>query len=255
MKEDQAVPRSDPRACFNCGETGHLARDCPVGGGVGGGRRPDTRACHKCGEVGHIARECPRAGAGDELPSGKIKWGTAEQQAEEEEARAAREKGDLPPPEPEFGLSGKLADESNTVKGVVMKFQEPTEARKPQKKWRLYVFKGETALDPMHIHRQATYMFGRERKVVDIPTDHPSCSKQHAVLVYRETQKEDGDGLLKSAVRPYLMDLGSVNGTFLNGERMDAQRYYELLEQDNIKFGNSSRDYVLLHDKSQAEED
>ena len=47
----------------------------------------------------------------------------------------------------------------------------------------------------------------------------------------RSTQKEDGEGLLVGAVRPYLMDLGSTNGTFLNGERIEAQRFYELLEQ------------------------
>jgi hypothetical protein len=29
------------------------------------------------------------------------------------------------------------------------------------------------------------YLFGRERRVADIPTDHPSCSKQHAVLQFR----------------------------------------------------------------------
>jgi smad nuclear-interacting protein 1 len=28
-------------------------------------------------------------------------------------------------------------------------------------------------------------LFGKDRKVVDIPTDHPTCSRQHAVLVFR----------------------------------------------------------------------
>lgn len=39
--------------------------------------------------------------------------------------------------------------------------------------------------DPLYIHRQSSYLFGREHRVVDVPTDHPSCSKQHAVLQYR----------------------------------------------------------------------
>lgn len=92
------------------------------------------------------------------------------------------------------------------------------------------------------------------------------------------------------------MDLGSTNGTFLNGERIEAERYYELLEkvgaglfwaqrprpragrwgliggraairrcpaagvfkqptaprlavQDLLRFGNSTREYVLLKEQ------
>lgn len=33
--------------------------------------------------------------------------------------------------------------------------------------------------------RSSCYLFGRERRVADVPTDHPSCSKQHAVLQFR----------------------------------------------------------------------
>ena len=48
---------------------------------------------------------------------------------------------------------------------------------------------------------------------------------------HRLTEKEGADGMMVSAVRPYLMDLGSANGTYLNNEQIEAERYYELLER------------------------
>ncbi|CAG7659631.1 unnamed protein product, partial [Allacma fusca] len=52
---------------------------------------------------------------------------------------------------PNFGLSGKLTEETNTFRGVVIKYSEPPEARKPQKiRWRLYPFKGEESLPVMY---------------------------------------------------------------------------------------------------------
>jgi smad nuclear-interacting protein 1 len=196
------------------------------GRGRGGGRGPRR----------------PRGAPGDD-DYGKYQWGTAEDAAAAAEEEAIPEKE----PEPDFGLSGALAAETNTVNGVVLLHNEPSEARPPTARWRLYVFKdGKAHGDPLHVHRQSRYLFGRERRIADIPTDHPSCSKQHAVLQYRLTEKADGG---PAAVRPYLMDLGSTNGTFLNGERLEPQRYYELLEQDLLKFGNSSREYVLIKEK------
>lgn len=163
-----------------------------------------------------------------------------------EESLEAKEKQ-----KPSFELSGKLAAETNRVRGVTLLFNEPPDARKPEIRWRLYVFKGIDALsDPLYVHRQSCYLFGRERRVADIPTDHPSCSKQHSVLQYRQVEVENPDGTMSKRVRPYLMDLGSTNGTFINKLRLEPQRYYELFEKDTIKFGNSSREYVLLHENS-----
>ena len=59
-------------------------------------------------------------------------------------------------------------------------------------------------------------------------------------------------GFPKKHVFPYVMDLGSTNGTSINGEKIEAQRYYQLLEGDTLKFGASSREYVILHDQSAA---
>ena len=88
-----------------------------------------------------------------------------------------------------MGLSGKLAAETNkTADGTsTLKFQAPAEARVCKKPvWKLFVYKGADATgDPIALTQLPFYLFGKDRKVADIPTDHPSCSRQHAVLVFR----------------------------------------------------------------------
>jgi smad nuclear-interacting protein 1 len=88
-----------------------------------------------------------------------------------------------------MGLSGKLAAETNkTVDGsAVLKYQPPPEARVCKRPvWQLFCFKGKEEVGkPINLNQTPFYLFGKDRKVADIPTDHPSCSRQHAVLVFR----------------------------------------------------------------------
>ncbi|CAL5872493.1 uncharacterized protein PFLUO_LOCUS6757 [Penicillium psychrofluorescens] len=164
---------------------------------------------------------------------------------------------DAPPaPEmqkPNFSNTGRLAAESNTVQvqggqGVVLKYHEPPEARKPPPKeaWRLYVFKGEDLLEMVELGERSCWLVGRERVIVDFPLDHPSCSKQHAALQFRfvENRNEFGDRIGK--VKPYLIDLESANGSSVNGEPVPAGRYVEVMDKDVLRFGLSSREYVMM---------
>jgi len=50
--------------------------------------------------------------------------------------------------------------------------------------------------------------------------------------------------------RPYLIDLNSSNGTFINGEKLEPSRYYELKQGDVVKFGFSTRDYIFIDEDS-----
>ena len=178
-----------------------------------------------------------------------------ERGGEGEGGTRGEKEGAAPPPAPDYGLSGILAAETNTqANGSVAVYTEPDEAALPSMsdagaRWRLYVFKGGEPLrsvtakgmdagvaPPLHVYMQSKYLIGRNREQVDIPVDHPSCSMHHAVLQYRlvEDRDADADGLgleTPRVVRPYLMDIGSTNGTFLNGDKIEAQRYYELREK------------------------
>lgn len=95
---------------------------------------------------------------------------------------------------------------------------------------------------------------GRDRKVVDLPVDHPSCSKQHAVLQYRVVPYTREDGTRGQRVRPYIIDLESANGTYVNNQKIETRKFVELIERDVIKFAYSSREYVLLHEHSKGDE-
>ncbi|EGN98362.1 hypothetical protein SERLA73DRAFT_183323 [Serpula lacrymans var. lacrymans S7.3] len=156
---------------------------------------------------------------------------------------------------PNFSQSGLLAADTNTVKAAdgtstILKYNEPPEARKPHLGWRLYVFKDGDEVELLHIHRQSAYLIGRDRSVADIAIEHPSCSKQHAVIQHRQVQEKNEFGESKPVIKPFIIDLESTNGTHVNDEPIPASRFYELKPSDVIKFGLSTREYVLLHDEA-----
>lgn len=163
---------------------------------------------------------------------------------------------DSPSPAPEkqkpnFRPSGLLAAASNTVAtsagAVVLKYHEPPESRKPpsSQTWRLYIFKGDSILETLDLYSQSCWLFGREVSVCDYPLEHPSCSKQHAVIQFRYIEKRNEFGDKIGKVRPYVIDLESANGTKVNDEPVPEGRYVELRNKDVIKFGHSSREYVV----------
>lgn len=163
------------------------------------------------------------------------------------------DKKDVEKGKPNFKPSGLLAAATNTVRhsdgtSSILKYNEPPEARKPTVGWRLYVFKGKEQTDLFHIHRQSCYLIGRDKAVVDIYVEHPSCSKQHAVIQHRQVMQKDEFGNSKAVIKPFIIDLESTNETHVNGEAIPTSRFYELQMGDVIKFGMSTREYVLLHD-------
>mmetsp|Transcript_35693 Transcript_35693/g.31489 ORF Transcript_35693/g.31489 Transcript_35693/m.31489 type:complete len:312 (+) Transcript_35693:1-936(+) len=153
----------------------------------------------------------------------------------------------------DFNASGALKRDLETTKnGVVLKYNEPPEGCKcSNRRFRLYEYKSDEQQNVYYIHRKSFYLIGRDERVAEIHCRHPSISSQHAVIQYRRIKKSNSsDGNSKSMVKPYIMDLKSRHGTFLMGDRIESHRYYELLPKDVLKFGVSSREYIVLADDS-----
>lgn len=163
------------------------------------------------------------------------------------------EEPEKPKEKPNFGNTGLLAAASNTVtqadgNTVTLKYHEPPEARKPAPRdvWKLFVFKGTETIDTVELSARSCWLIGRDSAVVDLPAEHPSISKQHAVIQFRYTEKRNEYGDKIGRVKPYLIDLESANGTAVNSKKVPESRYVELRDKDMIQFGQSTREYVLI---------
>ena len=166
----------------------------------------------------------------------------------EKDGDESEKKDDVVSKSRNFVPSGKLKEDAALkYKGRVLMFDEPEDAVIPVFKsdgrWRIYIFKGKERIgEPLILQGGSVFLLGRDREIVDIPLDHPTCSAQHAVLQYRLVETPDGGKVVKL----YIMDLGSTNGTFLNGDKLKPRVYVEILEKDIVKFALSTRDYIFV---------
>jgi len=108
----------------------------------------------------------------------------------------------------------------------------------------LKVFKGGEKIDTItEIGRKSFVLFGRNAQMSDIKLDHPSISRRHALM---------GHG---SSGNLYVMDLGSSHGTFVNAERLKKRKREPLRDGYTVKFGASTREYIVKLDLDADDDD
>ncbi|KAF6145126.1 hypothetical protein GIB67_013477 [Kingdonia uniflora] len=96
----------------------------------------------------------------------------------------------------------------------------------------LDVLKGSEVLGQISLDKRK-HIFGRQFPVCDYVLDHQSVSRQHAVVVPHK------NGSI------YVIDLGSVHGTFVANERLTKEIPVELEEGQSLRFAASTRSYIL----------
>jgi smad nuclear-interacting protein 1 len=54
---------------------------------------------------------------------------------------------------------------------------------------------------------KSVFLFGKKREISDFYLEHPTVSGQHAVIQFRKNYIRTQDGLYRTEVKPYIMDL------------------------------------------------
>lgn len=117
-------------------------------------------------------------------------------------------------------------------------YTEPSWGGKPTESYSFEILKNGIIVSHIDISDRSYTVFGRLTSS-DITLEHPSVSRYHAVLQYRLVESEDNPKGF------YIYDLESTHGTFLNKERLRPRTYYKIHVGHMLKFGGSSRMFIL----------
>lgn len=102
----------------------------------------------------------------------------------------------------------------------------------------LTVLKDGILISNIQLSGKSRLTFGRFDDC-DVVTEHPSCSRYHAVLQYCVEEK----GIRTKGF--YLYDMGSTHGTYLNKQKIQPKIYNRVRVGYQLKFGGSSRLYIV----------
>jgi len=114
------------------------------------------------------------------------------------------------------------------------RFKLPSWARDPQlDNAALVVMKGGKQIGKIsRVSKNRAVVFGRNKSFADVILQHPSISRQHAVILHGKSGNM------------YVMDLKSSHGSFVNKRRLKPESREPLFDGDIIRFGGSSREYM-----------
>ncbi|XP_050509875.1 kanadaptin [Diabrotica virgifera virgifera] len=136
-------------------------------------------------------------------------------------------------------------------KSYPLPYKEPVWSGLPSSNGKDYSFdvlKNGVIIETVNLMEKPFWVFGRFVNC-DIIMQHPTISRYHAVLQYRrEGSETDVPGF-------YIYDLGSTHGTFLNKNRLKPKIFVRIQVGHMLKFGNSTRSFILEGPEYDEEEE
>ncbi|KAE8600262.1 hypothetical protein XENTR_v10013158 [Xenopus tropicalis] len=129
-------------------------------------------------------------------------------------------------------------------------YREPPWSGLPEALYCLEILKGGSIVSTKNLGNVSWTVFGRLPSC-HVSLEHPSVSRYHAVLQYRHVQGSGPD----EEPGFYVYDLGSTHGTFLNKQRIQAKTYCRIRVGHVLKFGGSTRLFILQGPEEDQEEE
>ncbi|XP_026800054.3 kanadaptin [Pangasianodon hypophthalmus] len=206
-----------------------------------------------------ITKDQPKPEASDEKEPSKESAGNDDQsfkhdpeslnQAPVPEKPLTKEKQVNATAKPEI-KSKKPAKVPPSGKFPPLPYTEPPWAGVPGVPYTFELLKNGAILDAVPLTQQSYFVVGR-LPVCDISLEHPSISRYHAVVQYRG--KAGDPGAVGEELGFYIYDLGSTHGTFVNKNKIPPKTYIRLHVGHVLKFGGSTRLFILQGPESDEE--
>lgn len=127
-----------------------------------------------------------------------------------------------------------------------LSYTEPMWSGRPVEAYHLLVIKNGVEVDTIKLTDKSFCTFGR-LPTCHVQLEHPSVSRYHAILQHcpRSESVTEESTINKRESGFYLYDLSSTHGTFLNKSKIQPRCYYRMRIGQSVKFGGSSRIFVL----------
>ncbi|XP_033844195.1 kanadaptin isoform X2 [Periophthalmus magnuspinnatus] len=122
----------------------------------------------------------------------------------------------------------------------------------PDIPYSIEILKNGAILNTIPLKDKSFFVVGR-LPICDVSLEHPSISRYHAIIQYRGESGETGSVGEERGF--YVQDLGSTHGTVVNKNKIPPKTYIRLKVGHVLKFGGSTRLFILQGPESDEEEE
>ncbi|CAH1791659.1 unnamed protein product [Owenia fusiformis] len=140
------------------------------------------------------------------------------------------------------------SEEKRKQAQVMIPYKEPIWSGVPEQLYTFDILKSGQIVDTIDLTSKGHYVFGRLPSC-DVTLEHPSLSRYHAVIQYCSTPTE------RHQPGWYVYDLDSTHGTWANKVKLNPRIYYRLRVGHMVKFGGSTRLFILQGPAEDQEEE